>query len=352
MLAILRCAVFAAGLTFCGHVLGWGAAGHQTVGAIADALIAGTPAAAAVRDILGTSLARASVWADCAKGVARLPDGSFAYVVNPIYGECAVYESPDEQALMVEFVRRNWDACKPGPREDPCHKQYHYTNVAMQRDVYARNIVGTSDHDIVAAIDASIAVLQGMPSPAPFDLRDRREALRLLVHLVGDIHQPLHVASIYLDRRGRVVDPDAGTFDPRSTTRGGNDLRDNGVALHAQWDDVPLALTAGRFAPGALLAARAIAPAPGASTQWAQSWATDTLVEGRQAYTDLAYSPVDAQRRWAVTLPADYAARREALQRAQIVKAGARLAQVLVALFPYGPSSQSPARGDVAPLTR
>ena len=38
-----------------------------------------------------------------------------------------------------------------------------------------------------------------------------REALRLLAHYVGDIHQPLHVAAVYLDREGRVVDPSRWT---------------------------------------------------------------------------------------------------------------------------------------------
>jgi hypothetical protein len=40
-----------------------------TVGTIADSLITGTKAAKQVRDILGTNLRTASVWADCAKGV-------------------------------------------------------------------------------------------------------------------------------------------------------------------------------------------------------------------------------------------------------------------------------------------
>ena len=53
--------------------------------------------------------------------------------------------------------------------------------------------VGTSSHDIVAALQSCIDVLQGRPASTPIDLRSREEALRLLAHLVGDLHQPLHV---------------------------------------------------------------------------------------------------------------------------------------------------------------
>ena len=49
--------------------LAWDSTGHQTVGAIADQLIAGTNAETQVRKILGTSLRVSAVWADCAKGV-------------------------------------------------------------------------------------------------------------------------------------------------------------------------------------------------------------------------------------------------------------------------------------------
>jgi hypothetical protein len=38
--------------------------------------------------------------------------------------------------------------------------------------------------------------------------------------------------------------------------------------------------------------------------------------------------------RWQATLPEDYAQRREALQREQLLKASARLAQLLRAIFP------------------
>src|SRR3954468_17111776 len=48
----------------------WGPEGHQTIGAIADALLVGTDAAGQVTKLLGSEkLATAALWADCVKGV-------------------------------------------------------------------------------------------------------------------------------------------------------------------------------------------------------------------------------------------------------------------------------------------
>jgi len=76
-----------------------------------------------------------------------------------------------------------------------------------QRGHFDRNFQGTNDHDIVAAINAATAVLLERPSPPPFKIADKREALFLLAHLVGDLHQPLHVGAVYLDKDGNLVDP-------------------------------------------------------------------------------------------------------------------------------------------------
>ncbi|WP_409362753.1 S1/P1 nuclease [Bradyrhizobium sp. CIR18] len=35
-------------------------------------------------------------------------------------------------------------------------------------------------------------------------MKDKKEALFVLSHLVGDLHQPLHVGAVYLDSAGHV----------------------------------------------------------------------------------------------------------------------------------------------------
>ena len=90
------------------------------------------------------------------------------------------------------------------------------------------------DHDIVSAINTAIAVLKDQPSPAPFSINDKKEALFLLAHFLGDLHQPLHVGAVYLDASGNLVNPDGpGGLDPATETAGGNRLPEFRQSLQA-----------------------------------------------------------------------------------------------------------------------
>ncbi|MDQ1408453.1 MAG: hypothetical protein QOJ41_188 [Acidobacteriaceae bacterium] len=324
------------------QALAWGHEGHATVGAIADELLVGTNAAKAVRKILGkgATLEHAAVWADCAKGVdKKAATGVFHYTVNSIYAECKPFESTAGQKAMVSFVKRNWDACHPAADEEVCHKQYHYADVAVERDSYDRADVGTSDHDIVSAIKAAVAVLQGGTAPAPIDIASKKEALRVLAHYVGDVHQPLHVGAIYLNASGTEVDPDHTTFYPATKTRGGNQLVIGPKhQLHHEWDSIPDDLKMPQFKSEGVTAARTVALTSGAVDTWPMQWATESVLASHTAFTGLSFgAEVNAGKStqsWPTTEPATYASSRVALQKGQLNKAGARLAQLLEAIYP------------------
>ncbi len=312
----------------------WGAQGHETVGSIADSLLVGTHAAEAIKKILGSeNLETASVWADCAKAVTETPP--LKYVVDTRYDECRPFETTSGKKLMVGFVKRNLNACHPAPGDESCHRQYHYADVAIERDAYARSDVGTSDHDIVSAINAAIVVLRGGKSPPPISLTSKREALRVLAHYVGDIHQPLHVGAIYLDTQGHEVDPDAGNFDLATKTQGGNKILDGGKDLHtAEWDAIPASLDAATFNQSGVAQARQVSATAGPIDQWAATWASDTVLASHTAFSGLVFGAESSHGTWAVTEPAGYGSAKAALQQQQLVKAGARLAQLLNAIFP------------------
>jgi hypothetical protein len=312
----------------------WNALGHETVGSIADSLLVGTNAAKAVKSILGNEkLETASLWADCAKGVTEKPP--LKYVVNSRFAECKPFETVSGEAQMVDFVTRNLSACMPAPGDESCHRQYHFADVATERSAYARSEIGTSDHDIVSAINAAIAVLQGGASPSPISFTSKREALRVLAHYVGDIHQPLHVAAIYLDASGHEVDPDAGTYDPATKTQGGNKILARGKDFHtAEWDAIPANLTAAKL-KGSVAQAKLVPATSGPIDQWAAAWASDTVLASHTAFAGLIFGAENTSNgTWPVTEPAGYSAVKASLQKKQLVKAGARLAQVLQAIFP------------------
>jgi len=317
----------------------WGYEGHQTIGAIADSLLIGTAAEKAVRDILGTEkLETASLWADCVKGVSDT--APYTFHLNSRYRECDPFQqSATGRGEMEDYVRRNSTACHPDSAGEACHRQYHYTDVAIEHNTYDRADVGTSDHDVVSAIDAAIAKLKGRAVPAPFSLDSRKEALRVLAHFVGDVHQPLHVGAIYLNATGVEVNPDTSTFDPATKTRGGNLLiHGRNRKLHAEWDAIPRSLTAAQFLSDGVMQARLVPVTAGPVSGWARAWASETVGVSRAAFAGLSFG---AERNagtrgaeWPVLEPTNYAAHRDALQEEQLVRAGARLAQLLEAVFP------------------
>lgn len=316
--------------------LGWGAPGHQAVGAIADRYIAGSNAAQQVDAILGgMSLQTAAVWADCAKGVSKEKQtGAFKYTIIPTYKECRPFEDAAGQQAMVDFVKSNWDACKPLPGDEVCHKQYHYADVALERNAYKRGLVGTSDQDVVSAINAAIIVLQGGPAPAPFTFANKKEALTVLAHYAGDIHQPLHVVAIYLDPEGNVVDPDSGTYDPATKTDGGNKIEDGSIALHKEWDTIPASMDAAHLSAARMAAVRKVPVSASPVSEWAAEWATDTIATGKAAFKGLKFGKEDSKHQWQVRLPPNYSTSKTAIQCEQLIKAGAHLGQLLQAIWP------------------
>lgn len=317
----------------------WGHEGHETVGAIADALLIGTHAESEVGKILGAEkLATAALWADCAKGVSdRAP---YHYHLNSRYPECDPFQqSTAGRQEMEDYVRRNATSCRSGGGEEMCHKAYHYADVAIEHDTYDRSEVGTSDHDVVSTINAAIAKLKGQSVPAPFSFETRKEALRVLAHMVGDVHQPLHVGAIYLDPTGHEVDPDAGRFDPASKTRGGNLLiHGRSRKLHAEWDAIPRSLRAPGVLGDGVTQAKLVPATAGPVSGWARAWASETVGVSRIAFAGLTFGTEQnagtRSARWPVLEPAGYSSHRSALQKEQLIRAGARLAQLLEAVFP------------------
>jgi hypothetical protein len=342
----------------------WGPDGHQTIGTIAAGLLRGTPAERHVAALLGDiPLPLATVWADCAKGIS--PSQGYTYPSPGKYPACAPLETPARIAEMADYVKRNDRQCTLGLAEDSCHKQMHYADVALQRGRYQPGLIGTRPDDVVGALRQAIRVLQGRPVSGQPAFNSPREALLVLAHLVGDVHQPLHVAAPYLDAQGRPVDPDKTRFDPATFTVGGNSLYITAAAsapaaaapafaasptdaaedgpmtdaafgppkLHALWDALPDKLKPQRVDAAWLAEARQVHRNQGAPDGWPARWATQSLEQARAAFEGLTFS-ARQDTHWNVTLPDGYTARAEAIKRQQLTLAGARLAFVLKAVFP------------------
>ena len=334
MALLFRLLLALAAMTFAKPGWSWDPHGHALVGSVAEPLLTEN-ARKQVRGILGFSLQTAAKWPDCIRSVEQKPDGSFKYNRNtPYQAACDDFMAPSEVARMEDYARRNWDNCAHRPGHG-CHEDYHFADVPIQRGAYSRSFFGTNDHDVASALAAAIDVLRGKRPPTPFSIKDKKEALFLLAHFAGDIHQPLHVGSVYLDANGSLVDPSAAMAGVEQTeTQGGNSILLEGKNLHADWDEVPEAWTIEAM-PGLLSRAKEV-PATTVQTEILPAlWASETVSLAGDAFRDLKFGPKHGTRWTAVpTNAATYKAEQDRLKKEQIAKAGARLAAVLNTIWP------------------
>jgi hypothetical protein len=208
--ALLFCIFLGAQVAF-----GYGPIGHQTVGAVADAKLAGTPAGKKVVELLdGITLEKASVIPDEIKGwdkVGADDPGIFHYSAHP---------KIDEQ--LRDFWRANQPTHDPNSPM-PSHHWFHYTDVPVRDpEKYSDGKVGRSKWDIVQMIRFCVRVLKGEEPENNARKITKPVAVILLAHYVGDIHQPLHVGAEYFDSKGQAINPDKGVTGLED--EGGNTL--------------------------------------------------------------------------------------------------------------------------------
>jgi hypothetical protein len=315
----------------------WENPGHHTVGRIADLILEQHPATRdKVRLLLaGASLSEAAIWADCAKDAEAF---------------CQRKPSKDE----LEFVKDNKD-----------HKSFHFTDVPIQQTQYLLGMAGTAHHDIVQIIRYAIRVLRDTaPEPSPVSL-DQKRAVWLLAHLIGDIHQPLHVGALYYDRKCETkVDPNEdGAFYPEfglgktplmAETIGGNAMLlspwNNPLNnLHVFWDRTTVldAMEAAGISDQSVdkFAQHIVENPPtgwetaGDLDTWSRQWANEMLPLAKEALARVMIGKglpqeLDKPRcQWPTTYDAAYRKWAQEQAHVQLGKAGFRLAALLRNIF-------------------
>ncbi|MGM0932578.1 MAG: S1/P1 nuclease [Bacteroidota bacterium] len=164
---LVLCAIFYASISFAGN--DWGKTGHRTTGEIAEKHLS-KKAEKAIEELLeGQSLAFVANYADDIKS-------------------------------------------------DPAYRKYnpwHYVNIDSEDNEYVRE-KANKDGDLLQAIEKSIAVLKDKNASR----EDKQFYLKMLVHFMGDLHQPFHVG--------------------RGADKGGNDIQvrwfNEGSNIHRVWD--------------------------------------------------------------------------------------------------------------------
>ena len=200
----------------------------------------------------------------------------------------------------------------------------------------------------------------GMPQNQGPAVLNQKEALWLLDHLVGDVHQPLHVGELYFDKDCQtIVDPNVVAADQPNfgigtsiiPTKGGNYLTFGKKNLHSYWDGdavigaarlLGISKKADHFADVTAATIMSNPPSgwetPGDPDTWPAQWATETLPLAKDAYGHATIGQAQqsggSRCSWQVKLDRAYTDWANDQVVSQLGKAGFRLAALLEAILP------------------
>jgi hypothetical protein len=196
----------------------------------------------------------------------------------------------------------NWADDIKGERRQ---KSWHYTNIRKGEKDYVRERDCPDGACVTEIIPKYEKILRDTSAPSG----ERGEALKYLVHFVGDAHQPLHVGN--------------------REDRGGNKIqvrfRGEGHNLHALWDQELIPY--GKHHSVRYYAEKLAADiSPDEATAWRTGTAADWTRESRQDALQTAY------RGWrspSGELSPEYVARAQKVLELRLKQAGVRLAHLL-----------------------
>jgi hypothetical protein len=323
-----------------GPVWAWGKEGHAIVAQVAMRGLGPNAKRHVAELVPNGDLATVASWADDLRLLQR----------NDPNAPDTIRHDPDALAFL------------PHDPDDPAHHRpakqpsWHFTETVIGAAEWQK---GDAD-DAVTLIQRCIRVLAGHPDSGhrgESEFITKTQAIRFLVHFVGDLHQPLHAAdgfwSVDASGKATLLGPDhpANALNDR----GANEIfADKTHNLHAFWD-IDLVLHAEqKFGDEASYVAHLVQmtgqpPAggwtlPGDPLKWPESWANDSLEVATVLYgalQDAGLHTVDVldargQPKKAlgfVTLDEAYKKGHDATVDQQLAAAGKRLAATLNALW-------------------
>jgi len=216
-------------------LLGFGRPGHEWVGAIADTQLKSTPATLVpLKKIIGKlTLEQLAPLPDAIRSWDNLPDDQKALTkvsqLTDPKGRLVAADLPAKiRQQLWDFFRANQTKQDGQAR----HHVFHFDDLALADGVplrYTNGAIGTDPQDdLVNTIAYCFHVLHHDASPDPLKRKITPAiAVILLAHMVGDLHQPMHVGTEYYAISGTTV-----TFvDPSHVTNAKSDRGGNSIAV-------------------------------------------------------------------------------------------------------------------------
>jgi hypothetical protein len=206
---------------------------------------------------------------------------------------------------------------------------WHYMDAPLYDGAYGKE---KPEGDLLWAMSECRRMLLPRPldarrpgqTPTPVDEAEQARALRFIIHLVGDIHMPLHAVSRF------------SAETPRGD-RGGNEYKIGEQNLHAFWDSAgglfgerlerpfkPAGQARIREWTQRVIQAYPINRTPEAKNQNFDTWSQESVALAR---SDVYRTPMNEKP------SAEYTARAQDLSMKRIAVAGYRLADLLNGIF-------------------
>jgi len=296
----------------------WDAEGHKAIGIVASQNMTANARAHVVKILGNDDLGAIASWMDQVR---------LAYFhAGPLGAD------PEALRFNAEF---------------PKNGEWHYVDLPLGLKAYEPDGPFSKPDDVVHMIGMAVRVLEGGG-----DKRiTKAEAVYMLVHFVGDLHQPLHVGNGFFDVAADgsvklVTDPVVAKDLPND--KGGNaDFYGTGKydELHAYWDTnlVQKVADTKEAADLAVVLAKKVAAdgagwkSPGDYHLWAEGWATESLMAARTAYDGITFGaetpdPRGGIKSIKITLPANYDAVCVPIAEERLAKAAYHLAEILNAI--------------------
>jgi len=239
----------------------------------------------------------------------------------------AALNVPEHAAILAQ-LRAFHDANAAFGADSPTerkHATFHYTDVPVKDpEKYADGPTGRRPDDVVHMIAYCARVLHGDEPETNAYKITRPVAVILIMHYVGDIHQPLHVGAEYFNAAGQKANPDVDQGATDYPDQGGNSLIIGSIGgvrvgnrvtrLHAIWDSalVDSAKHQIREATGkSTMSEREyvkyyaehppenwMMPSTLPFAAWSEAWANEILPIAREAHEKLVFTdlkPVESR---------------------------------------------------------
>ena len=333
--------VFAVVLSTNIPVFAWGDEGHRAVGAEAAAYLKPATLNRINQILLGDSIAGVSVWADTIKRRADEDD------LDPETKSFLAHDKNDE------------------------NDKWHYVDLPLDCRDYDSCEGFKRPNDIVQMINFCVRRLKTGKEDAQHPISERN-ALRMLIHLVGDLHMPFHVGAGFINDKKEnniVIETDPGRIRQFQfiDDAGGNRLvftynpilgkRDEQreANMHFYWDvEIVQRLmfaakrtrspeTYGRFLKESIKPENGWNPQNADVYKWASEWATDSMRQSKTSgYKNVRVTEKrERENNGRKTVDylisrgnaLEYDAQAQETARLQLARAGYRLAQMLEAIY-------------------